>query len=68
MLVAQGLVYKRRGLGMFVSEEAPALLRSQYREQFAAQQIEPLVHRARALGLGSKELITMITTAREGQR
>jgi DNA-binding transcriptional regulator YhcF (GntR family) len=66
-LAAAGLVHKRRGLGMFVSEEAPVLLREYYREQFAAQHIKPLVYRAKQLGITLNELYEMIKVKMEGR-
>ncbi|GAA4997332.1 GntR family transcriptional regulator [Pseudonocardia tropica] len=59
-LVAQGVLYKRRGIGMFVAEGArPRLLESR-REDFARQYIAPLVTEARKLGIDPEQLKKMI--------
>jgi GntR family transcriptional regulator len=50
-LVDEGLLYKRRGIGMFVSPEAPERLRAQRREHFFADVVEPCVAEARAIGI-----------------
>jgi DNA-binding transcriptional regulator YhcF (GntR family) len=60
LLLEEGTVYKKRGLGMFVSVEAPALLRKNYQERFWQDYIQPLVHRAALLGLSVDELRKMI--------
>lgn len=59
-LVAAGIIYKKRGIGMFVSTGARDALRSRRREQFAEQFVRPLVAEARKLGLGPAELEQMI--------
>ena len=60
LLVEQGILYKKRGLGMFVAEGAAERLREQRREQFAADFITPLVDEARRLSLSRDEIITML--------
>jgi DNA-binding transcriptional regulator YhcF (GntR family) len=50
LLADEGTVYKKRGLGMFVSPDAPELLRSRYQGSFARDYIEPLVRQAKTLG------------------
>ena len=60
LLVEQGILYKKRGLGMFVAEGAAERLREQRREQFAADFITPLVDEARRLSLTRDEVIIML--------
>jgi hypothetical protein len=36
---AEGVVYKKRGLGMFVSRDAPEILRKRFRAGFEREQI-----------------------------
>lgn len=61
MLHDEGLLEKRRGLGMFVTPEARDHVqkqrRSALREDFIAP---PLLAEARALGLSQTELIDLI--------
>ncbi|WP_084130381.1 GntR family transcriptional regulator [Demequina sp. NBRC 110055] len=60
LLVDAGVLYKRRGIGMFVAEGARARLLDQRRSEFADAHVRPLVDRARGLGLTSSELTDMI--------
>ncbi|MBY6313055.1 MULTISPECIES: GntR family transcriptional regulator [Nocardiaceae] len=59
-LVADGILYKKRGIGMFVTTGARDALRIRRRERFADQYVTPLVAEARKLGLGPDEIMTMI--------
>jgi DNA-binding transcriptional regulator YhcF (GntR family) len=61
-LVDEGILYKRRGIGMFVSSGARAKLRSRRREQFAGRYLGPLLVEAQKLGLNATELKEMIDT------
>ena len=59
-LVADGILYKKRGIGMFVTAGARDALRYRRRERFAKQYLEPLVLEAEKLGVGIAELKTML--------
>ena len=59
-LVTAGILYKKRGIGMFVTSGARDALRFRRREGFAEQYVRPLVAEARKLGLGPAELQDMI--------
>lgn len=61
-LVGAGILYKKRGIGMFVTTGARDALRLRRREGFAEQYIRPLVDEARKLGLGPTELQDMIAS------
>ena len=50
-LVAQGVLYKRRGLGMFVTEGAREHLLDAERRAFFVEYVDPMVERARLLGV-----------------
>lgn len=60
LLVDAGVLYKRRGIGMFVAEGARDRLLADRRERFAAEFVHPLIIEARALGLTTDHLIEMI--------
>ena len=60
MLVDTGLLYKKRGLGMFVATGAKEKLKSQRRDRFYHDYIEKLVREAKNLGLDASELSDMI--------
>jgi DNA-binding transcriptional regulator YhcF (GntR family) len=59
-LVDEGVIYKRRGVGMFVSADAQDQLRSRRRERFFADVLEPMVAEARTLGIPAADLIARI--------
>ena len=64
-LVDDGTLYKRRGIGMFVSSGAREKLRTRRREEFADQYVNPLVTEARKLGISTTDLKKMIDAAKE---
>jgi len=59
-LVEDGILYKRRGIGMFVAAGARERLLARHREDFARQYVQPLVQEARKLGIGAGQLTDMI--------
>lgn len=63
LLVDDGVLYKKRGIGMFVAEGAPARLIEKRRTQFRDQYVAPLLAEAAKLGLSTEQLADMI---REG--
>ena len=60
LLVDAGLLYKKRGVGMFVSPGAREQLRRQRRERFYQDYIQRMVREARNLGLTDQELLTLL--------
>ena len=60
LLVDEGILYKRRGIGMFVSQGARARILAKRREAFAEHHIVPMLAEARSLGITKEELMTMI--------
>jgi GntR family transcriptional regulator len=60
MLVDKGVLYKRRGIGMFVAPGARDLLLAERRTAFADRFVEPLLVEARKLGLGPDDLASLI--------
>ncbi len=66
-LADDGILYKRRGIGMFVATGARAKIRERRRERFAHEYVQPLLVEARKLGLSAEELKDMIENW-EGQR
>ncbi|PMC76825.1 MULTISPECIES: GntR family transcriptional regulator [unclassified Brachybacterium] len=55
-LVQEGLIEKRRGLGMFVTEQAADLLRDEGRRAYREQVLAPALERGRALGLTPEQI------------
>ena len=71
MLTDDGLLEKRRGIGMFVADGARARLLAERRKHFAERYVEPLVAEASRLGIDADELAAMIrdsSYAQEGTR
>lgn len=60
LLVDDGLLEKRRGLGMFVTEGARSRLLDAERRRFLAERIGGVVAEARRLGVECDELIRLI--------
>jgi DNA-binding transcriptional regulator YhcF (GntR family) len=60
MLAADGLLEKRRGIGMFVAGGARNRLLEDRRKRFAERHIDPLVAEASRLGIDADELIALI--------
>ncbi|QKJ18008.1 GntR family transcriptional regulator [Microbacterium hominis] len=60
MLVDKGVIYKRRGIGMFVAPGARELLLAERRAAFADRFVAPLLAEARTLGLTPDDLGTLI--------
>lgn len=59
-LVDDGILYKQRGIGMFVSTGARQVLMQRRREKFFDQYVQPLAREARKLGIEPGELADMI--------
>ncbi|AZZ40984.1 GntR family transcriptional regulator [Acidipropionibacterium jensenii] len=65
-LVDQQVLEKRRGLGMFVTEDGVELLREQRRARFTESYLTPLLDEAERVGLSTDDLITLIHRQRSG--
>lgn len=59
-LVDEGVLYKKRGIGMFVSPKARRSLLEQRRERFFADVVEPMVDEARVIGIPLDEIVHRI--------
>jgi len=60
LLVDAGILYKKRGIGMFVAEGARARLVATRRDQFREQFVAPLLAEASKLGISSADVAAMI--------
>ena len=61
LLVDTGILYKKRGIGMFVAPGARARLLTQRQDQFEQNHIRPLLLEAEKLGISAAQLAAMIT-------
>ncbi|WP_181034316.1 GntR family transcriptional regulator [Arthrobacter sp. GMC3] len=59
-LVDDGILYKRRGIGMFVATGARAVLITRRREDFYEQFVRPLAREALKLGIDGEQLAAML--------
>jgi GntR family transcriptional regulator len=68
MLVEEGVLEKRRGIGMFVAAGAREQLLAMRRKLFAEQYVDPLVAEANRLGIDSDTLVSLVreTSAKDG--
>lgn len=60
MLVDKGVIYKKRGLGMFVSKGAVEVLKKERQSEFFDSYIKTMIAEAKKLGLTKEEIIQMI--------
>jgi GntR family transcriptional regulator len=63
VLIDNGLLEKRRGIGMFVAAGARAKLLEDRRKQFAARYVEPMVTEAKRIGLGTEALLDLVNAS-----
>ncbi|MBP1326680.1 DNA-binding transcriptional regulator YhcF (GntR family) [Leucobacter exalbidus] len=63
LLVERGVLYKKRGIGMFVAPNAPAIIETERQQAFSARYLVPLLAEARALGLSPSDIIELIENA-----
>lgn len=60
LLVDAGVLYKKRGIGMFVAEGARAAIVATRRDHFQSEYVRPLVAEAAKLGISQAQLADMI--------
>jgi DNA-binding transcriptional regulator YhcF (GntR family) len=63
MLVDDGVLEKRRGVGMFVAAGAREQLLAMRRKLFAEQYVDPLVAEANRLGIDGDTLVSLVREA-----
>ena len=64
-LVDEGVLYKRRGVGMFVSPDAHDSLRNQSRARFFEDVVDPMVAEARTIGIPLADVIERVRRAED---
>ncbi len=60
LLVEEGILYKKRGIGMFVAQGAKESIKKKRKEVFYENYIKVLLNEAASLGIAEDELIEMI--------
>jgi GntR family transcriptional regulator len=68
-LVDEQVLYKKRGIGMFVTPTARDALRARRRERFFSDVVDPMVAEAKAVGIPIDEVVARIQQleGREGR-
>ena len=65
LLVSEGILYKKRGIGMFVATGAVAKIRTKRKTTFYDKYIVPLLNEAANLNISQDDVIEMIQNAME---
>ncbi|WP_459170525.1 GntR family transcriptional regulator [Natronospora cellulosivora (SeqCode)] len=65
ILVDEGLVYKKRGVGMFVAEGAREKLLQKRKDSFAEKYVLPMIKEANKLNLSEKDISNIIKEIKE---
>ena len=60
LLVEQGVLYMKRGVGMFVTDDAWSILQTRRRADFREKHILPLIREARLLHIANSEISQML--------
>ena len=60
LLVSQGVLYKKRGLGMFVAKGARQTLLQKRRESFYQSYVKTLIQEAKQLQLSREEIVALL--------
>ena len=66
LLVDEGTLYKKRGIGMFVAEGAKTRSMEKRKKNFYDDFVKSLMAEASSLGITRKELIAMIEESEDG--
>lgn len=60
LLVDEGILYKKRGVGIFVSKGAKKMLIEKRQQSFLTQYLKPMLTEAKKLGIDINALIEMM--------
>ncbi|MDO4337830.1 MAG: GntR family transcriptional regulator [Eubacteriales bacterium] len=66
LLVDEGILYKKRGIGMFVAEGARKKIMEKRKKHFYDDYVKSLLAEAASLGITKEELIAMIKESQDG--
>ena len=68
ILVNEGVIYKKRGLGMFVVKGAKEMLRIRRKNEFYDNYIVNLIEEAKRLKISKEEIINMIKRGEKNEQ
>lgn len=60
ILVQENIIYKKRGVGMFVSEDARDRIKEKRMSSFQNDFISPLIQEAKNLGFDKNEIVELV--------
>lgn len=66
LLTEEGILYKKRGIGMFVSADARQTLVQVRKERFFEEVVDRMVEEARQIGVPIKDILKHIEARKEG--
>ena len=67
LLVDEGILFKKRGIGMFVAESAQETIKEKRRQNFYQEYMLPLLEEAEKLQLDRRSLIRMLEEKKGGE-
>lgn len=67
LLVDEGILFKKRGIGMFVAEIAKDTIKEKRRQNFYQEYLLPLLEEAEKLQLDRQSLIRMLEEGKGGE-
>ena len=67
LLVEEGILFKKRGIGMFVAENAQETIKEKRRQNFFQEYLLPLLEEAEKLQLDRQSLIRMLEEGKGGE-
>ena len=59
-LLNEGILFKKRGIGMFVEKGAQKKLKTKTYEEFIQADLQKMIKKSRSLGISKKELLNLI--------
>ncbi len=68
LLVDENIIYKKRGVGMFVATGAKKIIEDKRRKSFYQDYVLAMLTEARNLNIDHKDIITMIERSKEDER
>ncbi len=68
LLVDREILYKRRGIGMFVADGAKARIANERQRGFVESYVRPMLAEARELGLDTAQLVRLIESEEDPGR
>src|SRR5690625_2523557 len=60
LLVDEGILFKKRGVGMFVSENARDIILEKKRNQFKEQYVIPIIEEAKRIEIDFDQLVNLL--------